>query len=184
MDDPNYCLWFLGVPCRPLDWWSSAASLAQAILSAAAIYFAALAATAPDKLAKQRKARSYVALLTIAEEVLSLCADEPSGVILHSRLKQVTGQFAEVNVENVPDYRLLKPMQDTHSALAVVLDLIERKSALPSPRDRAKTEGLIQEMSTAYRDLLRVRKGVVEALAKEIAPENAFTRLAKLVRRK
>ncbi|WP_455948136.1 hypothetical protein [Lelliottia jeotgali] len=182
MAEPLYCYPF-EILCQPLSWWASAASWAQALLSAAAIYFAALAATAPDKLAKRRKARSYLALLDIAEGMLRSCATQTPSLILVARLKQVTGQFAEVNVENVPDYRLLLPMQETHSALVTVSDVVERRMGLRNAGDLRSADELLQEMSKTYGDLLRIRKQDVSLLIDEIVAKNWFMRLAGIVRR-
>jgi len=40
MEAATYCLWFLDWPCAPLNWWSSAASWAQAILTVGTFAFA------------------------------------------------------------------------------------------------------------------------------------------------
>ncbi len=176
MADLTYCPILIGAPCLAPEVW---AAWAQAVLSAAAIYFAALAATAPERLAKIRKAKSYLALLSIADEMLTFCVEQRPNIIAVSRLKQLTGQFAEVNVENVPDYRMLKPMQETHSSLAVLLDVIETRQSFRDRKDLAGPDGLIKEMSTGYRDLLRVRMRDVAKLVDEIAPQNWFTRMAE-----
>ncbi len=181
MADPLFCPYLFGAPCLKPEVW---AAWAQALLSVAAIYFAALAATAPEKLAKNRKAKSYLALLGIAEEMLTFCAEQRPNVIMVSRLKQITGQFAEVNVENVPDYRMLKPMQETHSALAIMLDVIQTRQDYRDRQDLNVPDDLIKEMSTAYRDLLRVRMKQVAELVEEMAPQNWFTRLAESLQRK
>lgn len=178
--DTVYCPIVFSAPCLKPEVW---AAWAQALLSAAAIYFAAVAATAPDRLAKRRKAKSYLALLDIAQEMLSTCAEQKPGLIMLSRLKQVAGQFAEVNVENVPDYRLLLPMQETHGALTTVSDLVERRINGRQVSDQSGVDGLLQEMGTAYGDLLRVRREAVAVLVEEIAPQNWFLRLAAKTRR-
>jgi hypothetical protein len=178
--DLSYCPIIIGVPCLAPEAW---AAWAQAILSAAAIYFAELAATAPDKLAKRRKASSYLALLDIAESILGGCIDQRPSVIMSARLRQITGQFAEVNVENIPDYRLLKPMQETHSALAIMQDIVDRELHMSDMQDRARSDYLRSEMSTTYRDLLRARRPSVAAIVEEIVPENWFTRLARKIRK-
>lgn len=38
--DPNFCLWPSGWLCQPLDWWTSAAAWAQAILTVATFFYA------------------------------------------------------------------------------------------------------------------------------------------------
>lgn len=181
MADLAYCPYVIGAPCLAPEVW---AAWAQAFLSAAAIYFAALAATAPDKLAKRRKASSYLALLDIAETVLDSSIKGAPSVITTARLRQVAGQFAEVNVENVPDYRLLKPMQETHSALVVMQDVVEKEMGMSDMQERTRLSFIRSEMGTTYRDLLRARRPDVASIVDEIAPDNWFIRLARKVRRK
>lgn len=180
MADLAYCPYVIGAPCLAPEAW---AAWAQAILSAAAIYFAALAATAPDKLARRRKASSYLALLDIADEMLTTYGEQLGNIIFVSRLNQVVGQFAEVNVENIPDYRLLKPMQETHSALIVMSEMLERRKALRSHEEFTSADRVLKEMSIGYRDLLRARKPYVRSVVDEIAPQNWFVRLARRIRK-
>lgn len=179
MADLAYCPIVIGAPCLAPEVW---AAWAQAFLSAAAIYFAALAATAPDKLAKRRKASSYLALLDIAENMLDGCISSGPTVITTARLRQVAGQFAEVNVENVPDYRLLKPMQETHSALVVMQDMVDKESGLSDMQERARLAFIRSEMAATYRDLMRGRRPYVASIVDEIAPDNWFIRLARKLR--
>ncbi|KAJ9651791.1 hypothetical protein H2198_008970 [Neophaeococcomyces mojaviensis] len=105
-------------------------------------------------------------------------------VITTARLRQVAGQFAEVNVENVPDYRLLKPMQETHSALVVMQDVVEKEMGMSDMQERARLSFIRSEMATTYRDLLRARRPDVASIVEEIAPDNWFIRLARKVRKK
>jgi hypothetical protein len=55
MADPNYCLWLINTPCQPLDWWTSGAAWAQAILSALAIALSWFISKWQDK-AKEKRA--------------------------------------------------------------------------------------------------------------------------------
>ncbi|WP_312917725.1 hypothetical protein [Stenotrophomonas sp.] len=180
--DAVYCA-PLNLICQPIEWWSSAASWAQAILSAAAIYFAAMAASAPERLSKQRKAASYLALLDIAERVLGLSARVKPSPMHSSQVRQIAGQFAQVNVENVPDYRFLIPMQETFGTLTTLADLLDARFTETNALNQEVSDELIKQMAETYSAQLRGRRENIAQLVKEIAPTNMLTRLANAIRR-
>jgi len=66
MTEALYCYPF-EILCQPLSWWSSAASWAQAILSALAIWFAGSFAMRQAKLARQEKLSTYIEILLLAD---------------------------------------------------------------------------------------------------------------------
>ncbi|HEL5053080.1 TPA: hypothetical protein UOA92_000848 [Stenotrophomonas maltophilia] len=180
--DTIYCSPFQ-LLCHPLDWWSSAASWAQAILSAAAIYFAALAATAPEKLARQRQVRSYMALLGLAEVAYQDCLNMVPSIIVVSRLRPVANQFAAITVENVPDFRLVQPMQLVHHDLITILDFVESYLAGTTTGTPGHANDLLKTMANHSLKELTDHKALVRLVIDESTQDNLFTRIAKRVRR-
>lgn len=133
MDNANYCLWLMKAPCRPLDWWSSAASWAQAILSVAAIYAAARLATTQERRAIRRKTQVYVHLIEMAHNcrapqrlVGTTVLDAILGENPHlQELRQIAQALRSVTLEDLPDYRLLPILQSTAQSCESIVKILE-----------------------------------------------------------
>ncbi|WP_414539279.1 hypothetical protein [Stenotrophomonas forensis] len=113
MAEPLYCYPFQ-ILCQPLSWWSSAASWAQAVLSALAIYWAARIATQQHRRDLFQRVSVIQQLLTVSCTVSSAnsfhikkCASE--GVPFVSDVEyfnQLVKTLRQVPLQELPDARL------------------------------------------------------------------------------
>lgn len=117
----------LDLICQPLEWWSSAAAWAQALLSVLAIMAAARLATRQERLAVRRKADACVGLITHAQDMLSSIIVAPLSETAIVRVRTVAQQLQEVSLESAPDFNLVLAVREASSAVSVLL--IELESA-------------------------------------------------------
>ncbi|WP_231103492.1 hypothetical protein, partial [Xanthomonas graminis] len=96
----------LKVLCHPLEWWSSAASWAQAMLSAEAIYAAARLAARQQMHTARSKADTCVALITHAEDEVRSIISGPLSDAAEEQVELLRRQFATIPLESLPDFRL------------------------------------------------------------------------------
>jgi len=66
--EPTYCLWLIDWPCRPLDWWSSAAAWAQAVLAAISIF---AAGALPIWIAKRNRLSAADEFIAFADHLIA-----------------------------------------------------------------------------------------------------------------
>ncbi|WP_043399304.1 hypothetical protein [Stenotrophomonas geniculata] len=146
MAEPLYC-YPLQILCQPLTWWASAASWAQAILSALAIYWAA-------RIATQQHRRDLFQRVSVVKQLLSIvcsvsaansahigqCAREGrtfvSDVEYFSQLVQTLKQ---VPLQELPDGRLthivagIARTAEKSAAVFTDVEMRGRRMVPPSP---------------------------------------------------
>jgi len=127
MTEALYCYPF-EILCQPLSWWSSAASWAQAILSALAIWFAGSFAMKQAKLARKEKLSTYIEILLLADREAQSAsrhvANIPDGApIVISDIDGARPVFAKiaedlesVSFHDLPHPRLVTVIKDAAAA--------------------------------------------------------------------
>jgi len=135
MADDVYCLWVSQSPCLKPEIW---AAWAQALLSALAIWAGARLANRQERRNLARKTDLYVNLISMAEiRSLSLAMYTPGDVrTLRSGksvmdyqirdMQQFAAAFRAINLEDLPDYRLLPPLRDAADTCEHLVEHLER----------------------------------------------------------
>ncbi|WP_329768935.1 hypothetical protein [Stenotrophomonas maltophilia] len=110
MTDPLYCPWVFGAPCLKPEVW---AAWAQALLSVAAIRFAARLAFEQDRRSRKRRLDALMELFVLAEERSQLAARRAQhqlGARLHGDVlgfSRLASGFAAIPLYDLPDCRLV-----------------------------------------------------------------------------
>lgn len=110
--------------CFYLDWsgWEPEvwAAWAQALLSAAAIFWAARIAKRQDRLALSRKAEACVGLITHAQDVLKAVEGDPMSRTSLTSVATLSKQMEVISLDAVPDYRLIIAVNTAANTVAVL----------------------------------------------------------------
>ena len=142
--------------CVHLDWsgWPPEvwAAWAQAILSAAAIFFAYRLSNRQDRLAMSRKANACVALITYAHDELVEIRQNPLSRPSLTRASDLASRFSSANLESIPVFELLVPIVRLGSSLttlSVELDNTSRAAGSPEGKEIAAVRDVDAAMTVA-----------------------------------
>ncbi|CAD1792671.1 hypothetical protein AE929_09665 [Xanthomonas arboricola] len=135
MADPTYCPWIIGAPCLKPEVW---AAWVQALLSAAAIYFAARLANRQERRTIARRAEVYFRLMTLAsieaarvKTFFTGAADEVPRASVYPPLAKLFEQYArslrEVPLDSIADARLFVPIYNTAQGCETVAQLLREE---------------------------------------------------------
>lgn len=110
--------------CFYLDWsgWKPEvwAAWAQAILSAAAIYWASRLARRQDRLAQRRKADACIGLITHAQDILETATRDPLSRPNLTSIATLAKQMEGITLDATPDYRLIIAVNTAATTVAVL----------------------------------------------------------------
>lgn len=164
--------------CFYLDWsgWKPEvwAAWAQAILSAAAIFWASRIAKRQDRLALRRKADACIGLITHAEDVLKDVEADPLSRTSLMSVATLSKQMEVISLDAVPDYRLIIAVNTAANTVAVLNGELSAWSSnkithldhnLRSAKADVRTA--ITRLETAYEDAIPVANELASPTLKQ-----------------
>ncbi|WP_372485570.1 hypothetical protein AB9H29_04420 [Stenotrophomonas sepilia] len=174
MVEPLYCS-PLQLFCQPLSWWSSAAAWAQAVLSAAAIFGAAMIARWQHKKALGQRVQAITAIAAFAIDAANGYLEEMKRyehkpVARPWNLDQLTEAaraFGAIPAHELPEDRLVYPTLALNDSLRELLALAQQldmriasTGSLISANHMNSIEDLVDRIEKGYEAVVAVDRAV------------------------
>ncbi|KRG52688.1 hypothetical protein ARC23_04095 [Stenotrophomonas beteli] len=145
MAEPLYCYPFQ-ILCQPLSWWSSAASWAQALLSALAILGASYIAKKQHERVKVQQIGAICGTVQMAADHLigyrNVIRDKATTCLISEadrrRLDVISTALSSTPIHEIPDHRLAIWMFTVGEIVAQAADAVGQLPSKPSPDDVKK----------------------------------------------